>query len=174
VAAVELFLEHGYDQTTAESIALRAGVTERTFFRHFVDKREVLFGAETDLRDTLTRAIAQAPEGTKPLPALKAAFQEVVPLIESNRAITEPGARLIATTPALLERSLAKNAALVAALAEALRERGVEPHTAALCAQIAMDTFRVAGDWSRSTSGELRELVDEAFDRLREAAADLG
>jgi AcrR family transcriptional regulator len=174
LAAVELFLEHGYDQTTAQRIATRAGVTERTFFRHFADKREVLFGGEAELRETLTSAIAAVPEGTKPLPTIQAAFHASVPLFERNRSVSEPGARLVATTPALHERSLAKTASLVDAMAEALRARGTEQRTAHLCAQIGMDTFRSATrQWQADGSVELATLVDEAFGQLREVVDTL-
>ena len=175
LAAVELFLENGYDQTTAESIAARAGVTERTFFRHFADKREVLFGGEAELRETLTSAIAAVPEGTQPLPTVQAAFHESVPLFERNRSINEPGAGLIASSPALQERSLAKTASLVVAITDALRARGVEAYTAKLCAQVGMDTFRSGtGRWQQDPSRGLHELIDEAFAALREAANTLG
>ncbi|MDE3177201.1 MAG: helix-turn-helix transcriptional regulator, partial [Pseudomonadota bacterium] len=60
-AAFDLFEERGYDQTTAAEIAARAGVTERTFFRHFPDKKEVLFAGEAAFRATLTAAVAAAP-----------------------------------------------------------------------------------------------------------------
>lgn len=172
---MELFLERGYDQTTAQSIAARAGVTERTFFRHFADKREVLFGGEAELSATLTEAIAALPEGTKPLPAIQAAFHAAVPLFERNRSVSEPGARLIAATPALYERSLAKTASLVEAMAEALRARGTEQRTARLCAQIGMDTFRSAtSNWQADSAAGLSALIDQAFARLREIVGALG
>jgi AcrR family transcriptional regulator len=172
---VELFLEHGYDQTTAQSIAARAGVTERTFFRHFADKREVLFGGEAELRETLTGAIAAVPEGTKPLPAIQAAFHAAVPLFERNRSVSEPGVRLIAATPALRERSLAKTASLVDAMTEALRARGTERRTAHLCAQIGMDTFRSATSrWQADAPTGLATLIDQAFVQLREVVGTLG
>src|SRR5271165_1306710 len=136
-AALELYLERGYDKTTAGDIAARAGFTERTFFRHFADKREVFFGGEAQLRDLLTGAVAAVPAGTKPLPALRAAFHQAVPLIERNLPVT-------VATPALQERALAKSAALVAALTDALRALGVAEPLAALCAQVGMDTYSIA------------------------------
>ena len=60
-AAYELFLHYGYDQTTVADIAEQAGLTERTFFRHYADKREVLFGGADALQDELLRALAEAP-----------------------------------------------------------------------------------------------------------------
>jgi len=170
-AALELFTERGFDQTTVEMIAARAGVTERTFFRHFADKREMFFDGEAELRDLLTGAVAAAPPGTKPLPALRAAFQAAIPLLERNRPVTEPRARLLAGTPALRERSLAKTAALVAALTEALMARGVDARTAALCAQVGMDTFGIATHrWMQDPSEPLPDQVEQAFRELRLAA----
>ncbi|MCC4315419.1 MULTISPECIES: TetR/AcrR family transcriptional regulator [Streptomyces violaceusniger group] len=173
-AALELFTEHGFDQTPVEAIAARAGVTERTFYRHFADKREMLFDGETELRDLLVQAVAAVPHGMKPLPTLRAAFHETVPLFERNRPLTEPGVRLIAETPALQERSLAKRALLVNALTDALRARGVNPRTAPLCAQVAMDTFAVATHrWMQEPSVPLHDQLDQAFRELRLAAAAL-
>jgi len=173
-AALELYLEHGFDQTTTGAIAARAGVTERTFFRHFADKREVFFDGEAELRDLLTGAVAAAPPGTKPLPALRAAFQAAVPLVVRNRPVAEPRFRVIAVTPALRERSLAKREAIVGALAEALRARGVDDGIALLCAQVAMDAFTVASRrWWEDSSVGLDEHVDRTFRDLRLAAAAL-
>jgi AcrR family transcriptional regulator len=173
-AAVELFLANGFDQTPVEAIAARAGVTERTFYRHFADKREMLFDGETELRDRLVQSVAAVPHGMKPLPTLRAAFHKTVPLFERNRPLTEPGARLIAQTPSLQERSLAKRALLVEALADALKARGVDPRTAPLCAQVAMDTFAVATHrWLQEPSVTLHEQLDQAFRELRLASAAL-
>ncbi|MEU9635692.1 TetR family transcriptional regulator [Streptomyces tendae] len=173
-AALELFAEQGFDQTPVEAIAARAGVTERTFYRHFADKREMLFDGEGELRDQLVQALAAVPDGTKPMPALLAAFHQTVPLFESNRPFTEPGARLIARTPALQERSLAKQALLVRALTAALQDRGVNARTALLCAQAAMGTFAIATHrWMDDPSVTLHNHLDQAFRELRLATAAL-
>ena len=87
-AALELFREHGYDRTTAAEIAARVGVTERTFFRYFPDKREVLFDGEATLRVALAAVIADAPDGLGPLDTLFRAFRSVLPLLEANRAFS--------------------------------------------------------------------------------------
>lgn len=173
-AALELYLERGYDKTTTGDIAARAGVTERTFFRHFADKREVFFDGEAQLRDLLTGAVAAVPPGTKPLPALRAAFHQAVPLIEANLPVTEKRAPVIAATPALRERSLAKTAALIAALADALRARGVAGPLAALCAQVGMDTYSIAiRRWGTDRTDDLHTHLDRAFTELRLAANTL-
>ena len=85
-AALELYAERGFDRTTAADIAALAGVTERTYFRHFPDKREVLFGGEAPLQAALAEAVLAAPAGLPPLPALLAAFLSVVPMFEEDRA----------------------------------------------------------------------------------------
>ena len=107
-AALELFRERGYEQTTASEIAARAGVTERTFFRHFPDKREVLFDGQITLRAALTGAIAEAPETLQPLEILYWAFRSVEQILEDNRPFSVPRQHVIANTPALQERELAK------------------------------------------------------------------
>ena len=123
-AALELFRERGYDRTTAAEIAARAGVTERTFFRHFPDKREVLFDGEAILRDALTGSIRDAPAGIGPLDMLFRAFRSVQLLLEENRPFSKPRHEVISATPALQERELAKLAVLTDALCLALRGAG--------------------------------------------------
>ena len=166
-AAVELFGERGYDQTTAAEIAARAGVTERTFFRHFADKREVLFDGQTILRGALTGAIAEAPATLKPLEVLYSAFCSVEQLLEDNRPFSVPRQQVIDGTPALQERELAKVAALAEALVLALRQRGVDERLAALAAQTGMATFRYAvASWFADPAGGLGAHLDRAFAEL--------
>ena len=140
-AAVELFQERGYDQTTAAEIAAHAGVTERTFFRHFPDKREVLFDGQAVLREALTASIAGAPHDLGPLDTLFRAFRSVQQLLEDNRPFSKPRHEVISATPALLERELTKLAALADALALALRARGVSDLQATLAARAGMAAF---------------------------------
>ena len=124
-AALELFRERGYDRTTAATIAARAGVTERTFFRYFPDKREVLFDGEAMVRAALTTSIADAPAGLGPLDTLLRAFRSFAPMLESKWSYAKPRQDVISATPALHERELAKIAALADALSAALEARGV-------------------------------------------------
>ena len=140
-AALALFGERGYDRTTAIEIAAQAGVTERTFFRHFADKREVLFDGQAKLRAALTAAIADAPEELGPLATLFRAFRSVLPAIEANRPFAKPRHAIIAATPALHEREIAKTAALADALVAALQARGVTDLRAVLAAQTGMAAF---------------------------------
>jgi AcrR family transcriptional regulator len=166
-AALELWNERGYDRTTTAEIAARAGVTTRTFFRHFPDKREVLFDSGGEMRDILVATVAAAPPEMSPLKVLQRAFVAVEPLFEQNRPYAGVRQKVIAETPALQERDLAKGAALAAALAEALRSRGVEPRRATLAAQAAMAAFaHAAACWSEDAAEGLDAHVARAFAEL--------
>lgn len=140
-AALALFRERGYDRTTAAEIAARVGVTERTFFRHFPDKREVLFDGEAVLRAALTTSIADAPDELGPLDTLFRAFRSVEAMLEDNRPFSEPRQLVISSTPALYEREMAKHAKLAEALAAALQARGVADLRATLAARTGMAAF---------------------------------
>src|SRR6202021_2851152 len=119
-AALELFLERGFDAVTAAEIAARAGVTERTFFRHFPDKREVLFDGDTAFIEALKTAIRDAPAALGPWDTLFLAFNSVKQTFVENRPFTEPRQRVIASSPSLQERATAKTRSLTAAVASAL------------------------------------------------------
>ena len=164
LAALDLYGEHGYDRTTAADIAAHAGVTERTFFRHFPDKREVLFEGEAAFVAALTSAISNAPSALGPWETLLRAFRAVEPLFIENRALSEPRRRIIAKSPALQERQSGKVKALVAALALALCERGVPAHQADLAAQMGMAALNHAfATWIDEGSGDLGDQILRAF-----------
>ncbi len=166
--ALELFRERGYDRTTAAEIAARAGVTERTFFRHFPDKREVLFDGEATLRALLTASIADAPDGLGPLDALFRAFRSVQPVLEDNRPFSKPRHEVISSTPALRERELAKMAALADALADALKVRGVAELQAVLAARVGLAAFAHATvSWIDDPEPGLGERLDLAHGALK-------
>jgi AcrR family transcriptional regulator len=166
-AALELYRENGYDETTTAQIAARAGVTERTYFRHFADKREVLFDGEAELRAILVDAIAAAPAGLAPLPVLVRAFSATVPLLVANRPIAEQRAEVIAVTPALQERAYAKTAALTDSIADALVQRGTAPPTARLAARVAMAAFARASErWGGDPAVDLEASIAEAADEV--------
>ncbi|WP_175581697.1 TetR family transcriptional regulator [Pseudooceanicola sp. HF7] len=162
-AAVKLFRERGFEGTTAAEIAAHAGVTERTFFRHFADKREVLFDGQAVLLEALLSAIEDVPQDVAPLETLFLAFRSVVPLLEANRPFSEPRQKVISATPALQERELAKLAALAEALAQALRAREVPDGRATLAAQIGMAVFaQVTVAWLENPKPGLTERLDRA------------
>ncbi|MFB4303113.1 TetR family transcriptional regulator [Actinomadura sp. NTSP31] len=167
-AALELYRERGFDQTTTAEIAARAGVNERTFFRHFPNKREVLFHGEADLRAALMEAVAEVPDGPRPLEVLLRAFQKAGRILEENRPFSEPRLEVIAATPALRERELAKAASLTEAVAEALRRRGVTGRLADLAAHTGWAAFHQAAQaWIDDPSQSLDAHLRQTFDDLR-------
>jgi len=167
-AALELFAENGFDQTTAAQIAARAGVTERTFFRHFPDKREVLFDGQDIFGTALARAIDEAPAELTPMEMLHRAFASVTAMLEQNRPYSEPRRRVISSSPALRERELAKHLAITRAVAEALQRRGVGQLRAELAAQAgsAVLSYALAG-WFADSSVRLGDYLDRGFEELQ-------
>ncbi|WP_454887439.1 TetR family transcriptional regulator [Sphingomonas oryzagri] len=168
-AALELFRERGYGGTTATEIAARIGVSERTFFRYFASKRDVLFDEEA-LHGELTAGIEAAPKNLPPMQILHRAFRSLLPLLERNRPLSEPAREVIARTPELQERYLAKVAATTATVAASLRAVGVEPAMSELAAASGMAVISQAMEaWSGSASSSLETCLDQAFqvwDRL--------
>jgi AcrR family transcriptional regulator len=143
-AALALFGERGYDSTTVAEIAERAGLTKRTFFRHFADKREVLFDGAGALQERFVNAVAAAPAGAAPLDAVAPALDAAAAAFEERRAFSARRQQVIDANPELQERELIKLARLAGAVAEALRARGVEDPAATLAAEAAITVFRVA------------------------------
>ncbi|WP_213776843.1 TetR/AcrR family transcriptional regulator [Caballeronia sp. dw_276] len=169
-AAIELFREIGYERTTVAAIAQRAGLTPRTFFRYFADKREVLFNGSERLQEKMVAALAQAPAEASPVDAIAAALAKAGDFFDDER---RPLARVrksvIAANPDLYERELIKMATLSAALAHALRARGVDDSDASLVAEAGIAVFRVAfAQWvSDSERRGYVEIVNESLERLR-------
>lgn len=143
-AALELFEERGYARTTVEDIATRAGVTERTFFRYFADKREVLFAGSVALEERLVESISAAPESAPPLIAVTTGLAALGPWFESRRRHARKRRAVIAAHGELRERELIKLSTLAAAIAGILRQRGLPAPAAALVAETGMAIFRNA------------------------------
>jgi AcrR family transcriptional regulator len=141
-----LYSEQGYERTTVAEIADRAGVTARTFFRHYADKREVLFGGSRELEQHMVDALIAAPPATPPMDAVAAALLAAATLFAGRRDYSRHRQAVIAATPELRERELIKLASLAAAFTEALRRRDVAPAVASLAAETGAAVFRVAFD----------------------------
>lgn len=144
VAALELFEERGYDRTTVGDIAARADLTERTFFRYFTDKREVLFSGTEEFEKLIVSAVASAPKTMSPLDVVAAALAASSPFFETRRATVRKRQALIAAHADLRERELIKSTKLAATLVASLRERGVAEATAVLLARTGMTLFQNA------------------------------
>jgi len=175
-AALELFEERGYDRTTVGDIAARADLTERTFFRYFTDKREVLFSGSEELEKLIVSAVASAPKTMSPLEIVVAAIAASSPLFEARRTHARKRQALIAAHAELRERELIKFTKLASALVAALRDRGVPQPTAALLAQTGTTLFHNAFErWI--DDGQKRDLahyVQEALTELRLLTAATG
>jgi AcrR family transcriptional regulator len=143
-AAMELYTEEGFERTTVAEIADRAGVTARTFFRHFTDKREVLFAGSEELEQRMVEALVAAPPSAQPLDAVATALQAAAEMLGDRRDYAQRRQAVIAATPELRERELIKMASLATAFAAALRQRGVAPAVASLAAETGVAVFRVA------------------------------
>jgi AcrR family transcriptional regulator len=176
VAAMTLFEEQGYDATTVAEIAERAGLTKRTFFRHFGDKREVLFSGSEELQRRWVEAVAGAPEDAPALDAVTAAFEPVAEMFHDRHDFARLRAGIIAANPELQERELIKLQRLAGAVAEALRARGASPNESILASQAGMTVFHVAfGRWvAQDDPGALERLMDESLQELRGVTAARG
>ena len=165
-AALALYSERGFDQTTASQIAARAGLTERTFFRHFADKREVLFGASALLQERVVAGVIGAPSEDGPLDAVGCGLAAAAALLgESRRDLARQRQAVIAANPELRERELAKLADYAAAVAKALHDRGVGEPQATLAAEAGMTVLRVAIErWS--SGGDDRDLAEVMRDSM--------
>jgi AcrR family transcriptional regulator len=144
-AALELFEERGYEQTTVAAIAERAGVTERTFYRYFADKREVLFAGSEQLQERAVEALAAAPIEAGPGELVTAALDGLAASFPAER---RPYSRrrqaALESVPALQERELLKLASLRAALIDAFIGRGLAAGAAAVAAEATLGVFHVA------------------------------
>lgn len=168
-AALELYSDRGFDRTTTAAIAARAGVTERTFFRHFADKREVFFNVEASLQAALARAFADVPESVPPVATMLEAFRASTSSHEDNRSAAQERHRVISATSALRERELTKAAALGEVVADALRSRGLADQQATLLAHVGTAALGWAiQTWLSDPSTVLDDLIVEAFADLRE------
>jgi AcrR family transcriptional regulator len=172
-AAMALYGERGFEQTTVAEIAERAGLTERTFFRHFADKREVLFAGSSSLQELLVTRLADTPDSVPPLDAIAAALDAAGVLLEERREYAGQRAAIIAANAELRERELIKLASLAAALADTLRRRGVAEPAASLAAEAGIAVFRIA--FERWISGPdqpgLPQVIRESLAELKAVAA---
>ena len=143
-AAAELFADRGYDQTTVADIAERAGLTERTFFRHFSDKREVLFSGQDRFQDVFVSAVTAAPATATPVAAVEAGLLAAGDLLQGRAELAPQRQTIIDAHPELQERELIKMARLGTAVAAALRDRGVAEPAATLTADTGIAVLRIA------------------------------
>ncbi|MFF1868400.1 TetR family transcriptional regulator [Streptomyces sp. CB03911] len=166
-AALDLYRERGFEQTTAAQIAERAGLTERTFFRHYADKREVLFGGSQALEQVFVDTLAGTPDTAAPIDAMAATLEAVAAFFLDRHEFARRRQAVITANAELRERELVKLASLSAALAATLRRRGVKDPAASLTAEAGIAVFKVGferwvgDDGDRSLADHLREALGE-------------
>ena len=177
IAALALYSERGFDRTTAAEIAARAGVTERTFFRYFTDKREVLFGDSQILQEQIVSGVAAAPAEHTPLEAVACGLAAAATLLgEARRDLVAQRQAVIAANPELRERELAKLAHFAAAVAGTLRQRGVSELQATLVAEAGMSVLGAAVErWADGNEDRsLAVIMKDSMAELRAVTADSG
>lgn len=172
-AALALFLERGYDQVTVAEIAARAGLTRRSFFNHFDDKREIFFAGAADFQAGVVQSVVEAPASMSALDAAVAALTsaglELAQFASSGRDVRG----IIASSNELQERELSKMASVARAVSGALQDRQVETRSAKLTAGVAVSAFTVAfADWVESPTVDFTDLMHRAVLDLRAALAD--
>ena len=168
-AAMRLYVERGYEQTTVAEIAGAAGLTARTFFRYFADKREVLFAGSELLQQRMVEALEAAPPAAPPMQAVAGTLDAAAELLGGNREHSRLRQSVIAANPELQERELIKMARLAGALADGLRGRGVPEPDASLAAEAGIVAFRIAFEtWvGAAEDAGLGRVMRESLDRLR-------
>ena len=167
-AALELFLEHGYENVTVAQITERAGLTRRTFSRYFTDKRDVLFAGSEELPAVLAHSVRHADDTLSPFEALLTSLVDVAGGLADQALLAAQRRAVVQASPELQERGRTKFAAATEAVADALRDRGTTESQATLLAQVGVAIFRTA----------LERWTDQPDDiglpaRIREAAAEL-
>ena len=172
-AAITLFEQRGYEETTVAAIADAAGLTKRTFFRHFADKREVLFSGSEELERRWLEAVTAAPADADPLAATTAGFDPVAEMFAGRHEFSRMRARIIDANPELQERELIKLQRLALSIESALTQRGVSRDAAIFAAQTGVTVFHVAfARWvQQDDPAAFRRLMDESLVQLRTVTA---
>lgn len=172
-AAWALIEERGYEDTTVAEIAARAGLTKRTFFRHFADKREVLFSGAEELQRLWVTGVRDAPPEATPLAAVDAGLDAVVAMFEERHDFARLRSDIIAANPELQERELIKLQRLAGAITSALVERGVSAPAAIFAGQTGVTVFHVAfAQWvGQDDPSAFRRLIDASLKELRAVTA---
>jgi AcrR family transcriptional regulator len=167
---MELYAQRGFEVTTVAEIAERAGLTERTFFRHFADKREVLFQGAGALQAFLVQHVAEAPPSLDALETVVTALGDAATeIFEARRDFARRRQAIIMANAELRERELIKLATLASALAEALRSRNVTEPSATLAAEAGISLFKIAFQRWVDDSGEstLAWTIQQTLDDMQ-------
>lgn len=173
-AALELFGEQGFAETTVPQITARAGLTTRTFFRHFADKREVLFAGEDDVPQLIAGYLTQAPADETPMQLIARGLPVMATtLFDGRRDQLRNRHAVVAEDDGLRERDLRKRAALSDQLRTGFEARGVDELSATLAAELAVTVMHTSlARWlARDDDRALAAIVTETLTALRTLAA---
>jgi AcrR family transcriptional regulator len=168
-AAIDLYGEHGFEQTTVAEIAKRAGLTERTFFRYFADKPEVLFSGAVALQEFVVTHVADAPDSAAPIDAVASALEATAEIFQEIREYSPKRQAVIDANPELRDREVIKLAKLASAIAHTLRRRGVSDPAATLTAEAGIAVFKTAFQrWiDEPDQQDFAKLIRESLDELK-------
>ena len=175
-AALELFAEQGFAETTVPQITARAGLTTRTFFRHFADKREVLFTGEEEVLLLVARLMAEAPAHLGPVPLIVFGLDALAAHFEGRHATLRARAAVVQSDAGLRERDLSKMGDLSDAITAGFRARGVDPLTSVLAARTAVTIVNVSiGRWlDEEAERPLIEIFHDTAGALQTLVSELG
>jgi AcrR family transcriptional regulator len=168
-AALDLYGERGFEQTTVAEIARRAGLTERTFFRYFADKPEVLFSGARALQEFVVARVAEAPDSATAMDAVAWALEATAGFFQDRHEFSTQRQAVIEANAELRERELIKLATLASAIAEQLRRRGVSDPAASLTAEAGIAVFKAAFErWIKEPDErDFAKLIRESLDELK-------
>jgi AcrR family transcriptional regulator len=179
-AALELFAEQGFENTTVEQIAARAVVSTATFFRYFKSKGDAVFGGESDdrveLLPALARAIIERPRDEDDLTAIgRAVLSAWVPLLDPTRLRRHFLAA--ATSPLLVGLSTNLTVKWQTTIGEAIAERrglSAPDHKCRIAAAMALAIVtETATAWVHDEiRGELGEVIDRGYELMGELCAE--
>ena len=170
-AALDLYSTRGFDRTTIGDIAAHAGVTSRTYFRYFPDKREVLFGGADELRNRIIHGLRDAPVDLLPLAATVHAMRTCADLyhLRAHKQLRRRDA-IISSSSELQEREARKLTSIAADVAGGLVQRGSDPDSAQLVADLALVIFKHAARlWMHDPGTPYAVLLHRAAEQAREA-----
>jgi AcrR family transcriptional regulator len=172
-AALDLYGMRGFEQTTVSEIAKRAGLTERTFFRYFADKPEVLFSGAVALQELVVARVADAPDSAAPMDAVASALEATAGFFQERREESTKRQAVIEANQELRERELIKLATLASAIADELRRRGVSGPAARLTAEAGIAVFKTAFErWiAEPAQQDFATLIRESLTELKAVTA---
>ena len=172
-AAVELFTEHGFDAVTVPHITARAGLTTRTFFRHFADKREVLFVDPDQMPELVHRIVSEAPADLPPAAVIRRGIPTIAGAFDGRYEQILQRKAIIDGNDGLRERELHKMGRVVDAMTAAFRDQGVDDATASLISETTVAVVKASlRQWFIGGGRlSLEKLMTASFDRLSEVFA---